>query len=139
MNPPTPVYAGFWRRLCATLIDAVLIIVITFTVHLTLGFALGAGAGPLLDFLLGWVLPAVATVWFWRRFQGTPGKRLLRVLIVDATTGKPLGTRQCVVRYLGYFVSLLPLGLGYLWIAFDARKQGWHDKLGRSVVVFEDD
>jgi uncharacterized RDD family membrane protein YckC len=39
------------------------------------------------------------------------------------------------LRYAGYFVALLPVGLGILWVAFDARKQGWHDKLAKTVVV----
>lgn len=38
-------------------------------------------------------------------------------------------------RYLGYFVSMLFLGLGCIWVAFDSRKQGWHDKLAGTVVV----
>jgi uncharacterized RDD family membrane protein YckC len=36
-----------------------------------------------------------------------------------------------IVRYLGYFVSSIPFGLGLFWVAFDARKQGWHDKMAR--------
>ncbi len=39
-----------------------------------------------------------------------------------------------VLRYIGYFLSALPLDFGFLWIAFDARKQGWHDKLASTVV-----
>ncbi len=38
-------------------------------------------------------------------------------------------------RYLGYFASTIPLCLGFLWIAFDKRKQGWHDKLAGTVVI----
>ena len=55
--------------------------------------------------------------------------------IVDAKTGGKPTTRQLIVRYLGYFVSTIPLGLGLLWVAFDPRKQGWHDKLAGTVVV----
>jgi uncharacterized RDD family membrane protein YckC len=42
---------------------------------------------------------------------------------------------QSVGRYFAYLVSIIPLCLGFAWIAFDARKQGWHDKLAGSVVV----
>ena len=42
---------------------------------------------------------------------------------------------QLVIRYLGYFVSTIPLGLGLLWVGFDRRKQGWHDKMANTVVV----
>jgi uncharacterized RDD family membrane protein YckC len=55
--------------------------------------------------------------------------------IVDARTGAPASTRQLVIRYLGYYVSTIPLGLGLLWVAFDPRKQGWHDKMAGTVVV----
>jgi uncharacterized RDD family membrane protein YckC len=39
------------------------------------------------------------------------------------------------VRYLAYFVSIIPLFLGVLWVAWDKKKQGWHDKLANTVVV----
>ena len=56
-------------------------------------------------------------------------------IIVDAKTfGRP-SNRQLIGRYLGYYVSILPLGFGFLWIAFDKRKQAWHDKLAGTVVV----
>jgi uncharacterized RDD family membrane protein YckC len=55
--------------------------------------------------------------------------------IVDARTGGKPSTKQFVIRYLAYGLSFLGLGLGYLWIVFDARKQGWHDKLADTVVV----
>jgi uncharacterized RDD family membrane protein YckC len=40
-----------------------------------------------------------------------------------------------VGRYFAYFVSTIPFCLGFLWVAFDKRKQGWHDKLAHTVVV----
>jgi uncharacterized RDD family membrane protein YckC len=55
--------------------------------------------------------------------------------VIDAVSGDAIGTRQALLRYLGYFLSILPLGLGFLWIAWDARKQGWHDKLAGTVVI----
>jgi len=38
-------------------------------------------------------------------------------------------------RYFAYFISTIPLCLGFLWITFDRKKQGWHDKLAGTVVV----
>ena len=55
--------------------------------------------------------------------------------IVDGQTGGKASTSQLVGRYFGYFISGIPLGLGIIWIAFDRRKQGWHDKLAGTVVV----
>jgi uncharacterized RDD family membrane protein YckC len=55
--------------------------------------------------------------------------------IIDATTGEKPTLKQWILRYLGYFVSLIPLGMGYFWVAFDKRKQGWHDKMAGTIVV----
>lgn len=55
--------------------------------------------------------------------------------VVDAETGKTLSVGQAVARYLCYIISMLPLCLGFIWVAFDRRKQGWHDKIAQTVVV----
>ncbi len=87
------------------------------------------------DFLINWLLPAIAVVVFWIYRQATPGKIAIGARIVDADTGGKPSTRQLIVRYLGYYVSMLPLMAGIVWVAFDPRKQGWHDKLAGTVVV----
>ncbi len=134
-------YAGFWIRVGAALIDTVLIVAITFPLVVSIyGWKYfnpdrsGFVAGPA-DFLISYVLPAVAVVWFWTRKQATPGKMALSLRIVDADTGGALSVGQCIGRYLAYFVSMIPLCLGLMWVGFDRRKQGWHDKLARTVVV----
>lgn len=91
-------------------------------------------AGPA-DFLISWVLPAIVVLAFWIKKQATPGKMAVSAKIVDATTGKAPTTGQYVGRYLAYYVAMLPLLLGLFWVAFDKRKQGWHDKLAGTVVV----
>jgi uncharacterized RDD family membrane protein YckC len=60
---------------------------------------------------------------------------LIGAEVVDAQTGAALSVRQSIGRYFGYYVSILPLLLGLAWVAFDPRKQGWHDKLAGTVVV----
>jgi len=77
----------------------------------------------------------MAVITFWLMKQATPGKMAVSARIVDAATGNPASTGQLIGRYFGYFVSFIPLGLGILWVAFDKRKQGWHDKLAGTVVV----
>jgi len=132
-------YVGFWPRVGAALIDTVLLCAILYPV---LTWIYGGEywldpqlvKGPV-DFLLSWVLPAIAVVMFWTYRQATPGKMAISARIVDARTGATPTTRQLVIRYLGYYVSTLPLCLGLLWVAFDPRKQGWHDKLAGTVVV----
>lgn len=132
-------YVGFWSRVGASIIDSLLVAVIC----LPLVTWLYGGdywldprliKGPL-DFLISWILPAVGIVLFWNYRQATPGKMAISARIVDAKTGQAPSTRQLVIRYLGYFVSTIPFGLGLMWVGFDPRKQGWHDKLAGTVVV----
>ena len=132
-------YVGFWPRVGASLIDTVLVSMICWPL---LTFLYGWGywdsdaliKGPA-DFLLTWVMPAAAIVLFWIYRQATPGKMAIGARIVDAETGEPPGAARLIVRYLGYFVSTVPFFLGLLWVAFDPRKQGWHDKMAGTVVV----
>jgi uncharacterized RDD family membrane protein YckC len=133
-------YAGFWIRTWASIIDTFLLILITFPLLVSIYgwsyFDEGADliAGPA-DFLISWVLPAVAVIVFWIYKQATPGKMAVSAKIVDATTGQPASTAQLVGRYFAYILSALPLCLGMIWVAFDKRKQGWHDKLAGTVVI----
>jgi uncharacterized RDD family membrane protein YckC len=78
---------------------------------------------------------SLAVLAFWYYKQATPGKIVFESRIVDAKTGGKMSAGQIVGRYFAYIVSALPLGLGFFWIAFDAKKQGWHDKLAGTVVV----
>jgi uncharacterized RDD family membrane protein YckC len=54
---------------------------------------------------------------------------------VDEKTGGKPSTGQLIGRYLGYYVSILPLMLGIIWVGIDKRKQGFHDKLAGTLVV----
>ena len=131
-------YAGFWIRVLASLIDTLLIVAITIPVLIAIfGFNrehTGWLAG-MADFLISWVAPAIAVIVFWITKQATPGKLAVHAKIVDARTGGALSVGQSIGRYLGYFVSTVPLCLGLIWVAFDKRKQGWHDKLAGTVVI----
>lgn len=87
------------------------------------------------DIVLGYVVPIVVTILFWLRFMGTPGKMALKLRVVDARTGNKLSLGQAIGRYFAYILSMLPFGLGFIWIGIDSRKQGWHDKLAGTVVI----
>ena len=134
-------YVGFWNRLWATVIDGIILSFISFPVLVAIyGWdyfdvdKTGWIAGPA-DFMITWVFPAVIVILFWIWKQATPGKMVFSAKIVDAKTGGKPGTGQYIGRYFGYILSAIPLFLGYIWVAFDDRKQGWHDKLAGTVVV----
>jgi len=128
----------------------------------------GQGKTLIFDVLVQGVLPALAAILFWRYRGATPGKMLIGASIVNAKTlGRP-STGQLIGRYFAYIVSMLPgmvfaaaivaastvlgrvdlqvwllitplLMWGFLWIAFDKRRQGWHDKLAGTVVIYDED
>lgn len=133
-------YVGFWARTGAAVIDTLLILLVTAPALLWIYGSdyyiadTGWVAGPA-DFLISWVLPALATLVFWTFKRATPGKMALSAEIVDARSGEPASTRQLVGRYFAYYLSAIPLLLGFIWVAFDDRKQGWHDKLAGTVVI----
>lgn len=134
-------YVGFWPRVGAAIIDAIIITIFTAPALIAIyGWAYFTDpdkpfiAGPA-DFLISWVLPAVAVILFWIYKQATPGKMAVSARVVDARTGKSITPVQSIIRYLAYFVAMLPLFLGVIWVAFDPRKQGWHDKIACTVVV----
>ena len=139
MNQPQPEYVGFWPRVGAAIIDTILMLVIvaplvTFIYGREYWLSDRIIAGPA-DFLINWIFPAVAVILFWIYRQATPGKMAIGAKIVDEKTGGKPSTGQLIGRYLGYYVSILPLMLGIIWVAFDPRKQGFHDKLAGTLVV----
>ncbi len=136
-------YVGFWKRLWASIIDVLILIVVTFPLLWWLYgpsyFTTPGSYKGLADIIINYVLPAIAVILFWKFRGATPGKMLISARIVDAATGAKPSTKQLIGRYFAYIVSTLPLGLGFLWIAFDARKQSWHDKLAGTVVIYDPD
>ncbi|MGF1730073.1 RDD family protein [Photobacterium kasasachensis] len=132
-------YAGFWIRAGASFIDGIIIIIITMPLmYMAYGddylysedIVLG-----LSDVVLNYVFPLCATIAFWVYKSATPGKMAIKATVVDAKTGNSLTVKQSIIRYLGYFVSTIPLGLGIFWVGWDSKKQGWHDKLAGTVVI----
>ncbi len=131
-------YAGFWIRFAAVMIDTILLMAILMPVLIWMyGMqAIAQQQTGLTGTLISYLLPVGATLIFWHYRSATPGKMALKLEIVDAETFKQPTTGQFVIRYVGYFVSTIPLCLGFLWVAFDPRKQAWHDKLANTVVIY---
>lgn len=136
-------YAGFWRRFMAHVIDTLLIILF-ISIPATILFGGSApielGVIPKISTqdIIGQLVMAGFIIAFWVRYLGTPGKMAMKVRIVHEDTRLPLSIAQASWRFVAYLISTIPFGLGFIWIAFDSRKQGWHDKLAKSVVIHGD-
>ena len=133
-------YAGFWVRVGAALIDTIffmmLVLPVLYTMYgeeyFTSTEQVYWGIG---DLLMNYVVPAIIVIVFWTYRSATPGKIILNMKIVDAETGEQPSTGKLIIRYLGYYVSAIPMCIGLMWVGFDERKQGWHDKLANTVVI----
>lgn len=131
-------YAGFWIRVLASMIDSTIITLVVFPIGFFAGY-MGLAESTAFAFLQ-LVLQVLGIAFYivcWVKFAGTPGKRLLKLKVLDADTGDNLSTGKAILRYIMYIVSTLALLLGLIWVAFDKKKQGWHDKVANSVVVKE--
>lgn len=129
------VAGDFWRRLLAQVLDIFWTVPLGFVLAM-LGQALRGGGelSPGADLLLNLII-ALVVLQFWATRQATPGKWVLGLRIVSAQDGGPVPFGRLVLRYVGYVLSSLPLGLGFLWALWDRRAQTWHDKLARTLVV----
>jgi uncharacterized RDD family membrane protein YckC len=135
-----PDYAGFWARAAAFVLDGVIVTVILVPL-LVLGFGIReVSLDPAEQWwdLIALLAIAASVIGFWRYCGATPGKLALGLRIVDAKSGRPPTIGRLVVRFLAYFVSA-PFYLGFLWVAIDRRKQGWHDKIAGTVVINSED
>ena len=116
-------YMGFWVRLVAWIIDAV-VVSVAATVLGWLGLGVFA-------FFSGWVYGIL----FIGLLGQTPGKMALGIKVVDAQ-GKVPGIGRAILREIvGKFVSAIVILLGYLWVGWDPRKRGWHDHIAGTYAV----
>lgn len=120
--------AGFLPRLGAYLIDAVILLVINGIVFVLVGSQTAYN-------LISFVVSAAYVVGFWSAEGATPGKMALGLRVVHAETGELISPAYALLRYVGYIISSIPLGLGFFWIIWDDKNQGWHDKIAKTVVI----
>ena len=132
-------YVGFGSRFLASIIDSVLVVMLTlpilYSIYGAEYFETDDSFKGSSDFIISYILPVLVVILFWIYKSATPGKMLVSAKIVDAKTGNQPTPLQCITRYLGYYVSMFALGLGFLWILWDDKKQGWHDKMAGTVVI----
>jgi len=148
-------YAGFWIRLVARLLDS---LIVGIPLSIVLGILLLAGGGLAAGtnnsdqntqnaaaavfsgiFIVFYLIAIAVSIGYWVYFWGTTGStfgmRVLRLRVVDANTGGPIGIPRALVRWLMTIVNSWACYIGWIWVAFDPRKQGWHDKVANSVVL----
>ena len=117
-------YMGFWVRLAAWVIDAVITGVI----------------GGIIDALVGVAfLGSIVSVLYFVLFTGlrgqTPGKMALGIMVVNQQGNVPGIGRAALREIIGKLVSTIPILLGFLWVGWDRRKRGWHDHISGTYVV----
>jgi uncharacterized RDD family membrane protein YckC len=93
------------------------------------------GRAALAYALLSSVVFAVYCVLFWTVLGRTPGMAVLGLRVVTGDGASP-GLVRSVVRVLAYAISAILL-LGFAWIAVDRRRQGFHDKIARTFVIYD--
>jgi uncharacterized RDD family membrane protein YckC len=145
-------FGGFWRRAVAYGIDKAILqasYVLIFIVGLLIRMIYQPDwHGMEMDlsdnfpdvgviwiyYLMALFLDMVYFTWFHGSVGQTPGKMLLGLRVVQVT-GESMTFGHAFLRWTGYLISKIAVYLGFLWIAFDRRKQGWHDKIAGTVVV----
>ena len=122
---------GFLTRVVAFVVDTILVAIAASII------TAGAFGGDLMrSQALSALLGLLYYVYFSSASGGgqTLGMRMLNVKVVR-TDGSPLTVTGAVVRYVGLIISFFVFFIGVIWVAFDAQKQGWHDKIAGTYVV----
>lgn len=151
-------FAGFWRRFIAYMIDGFIISAIFTILAIIAGGAYfagaisGGGAHALIAQLENpermteftgwiWLFSIAINIAYFTYFHGatgrTPGKKILSLQVVS-TNGTAISFGTAFLRSAGYLLSSAVFCLGYIWIGFDKKKQGWHDKIAGTVVVIRE-
>jgi len=117
-------HAGFWIRLVASVLDAIMVGIVFGMLHRIWG-----GFGGIFPF---WY--AVYCVIMWAT-KGTTIGGIICGLKVVRLDDRPVDWSVAIVRGLSAFLSLAVAGLGFIWVAFDDEKQSWHDKIAGTTIV----
>jgi uncharacterized RDD family membrane protein YckC len=146
--------AGLWRRLIASLVDAVilspLLVLLGWLAFRITGYRLALGPELRIESLLELVLEGGTMLYsligvglivlclyfflFMATTGATPGLRLLRLRVISVYGRTPEWWRA-LLRCGGWVLGLLLLGLGFVWIGFDREKRGLHDWVAGTYVI----
>ena len=80
------------------------------------------------------LLGFVYYIYFFSRSGVTLGKKLFGLKVVSINSEK-LDVGKGIIRTIGYYISAIPLFLGFFWMLFDEKKQTWHDKMSGTKVI----
>ena len=145
-------FGGFWRRLLAYVIDRIILYLVSLFLFLIGLIALklgGVSFGSIVrtgDLPLGtglfaavYVVTTLLTgmvyfIWFHGTVGQTPGKMLFGLRVIQIS-GEKMTFGVAFLRWVSWLVSGLVFLFGFVWIAFDGRKQGWHDKIAATLVI----
>jgi uncharacterized RDD family membrane protein YckC len=153
------IYAGFWLRFVAYLIDNLLMGVGLGLIFIPLAIATGAlasfeamatshGGEPnpgavmgIVSLILTFAAVSLLLSWLYHAYfescdwQATPGKRVLSIYVTDVN-GQRISFLHATGRFFAKIVSgLIPLGIGYIMAGFTQRKQALHDMIASTLVV----
>jgi len=120
-------YAGFWIRLGAGIIDLLIL-------GLIVGIIAWVFVSPVIWAISGLIISLAYWMGFWVWRGQTPGKMAAGIKVIR-TDSSPVKWQCALCRFLGYIVSVVTLFVGFIWVAFDSRKQGIHDKIADTYVV----
>ncbi len=124
-------YAGFWRRVLASIIDSIIFVPVSFVISVTQSFGDAYIQGFFTNLILGWLYYSLCESHSW---QGTLGKKMLGIKVVDIH-GARITFARATARYAAKFLSSIILGIGYLLAGFTARKQALHDLVAETLVI----
>jgi uncharacterized RDD family membrane protein YckC len=119
-------YGGFWRRVAAALIDGILLGILTGI----LTSQMDRGTASSISTIVGWLYYAGMES---SSRQSTLGKSLMGMFVTDLN-GQRISFLRATGRHFAKILSALLLFIGFIMVAFDARKQGLHDKLAGTLV-----
>ena len=120
---PMDIKAGFGIRFIARLLDGLILLIPVIIANLIIPFS-------------GFIIWYGYFTYFYGTTGQTYGKKWMKLRVVT-TDGSPLTYGKGFLRSIGYFISEIPLFLGYFWIIWDANKQGFHDKIAETYVILE--
>jgi uncharacterized RDD family membrane protein YckC len=135
MAGTTSIYAGFWRRFVAFLLDGLILGVVTVPLNIAFGgddwYTEASSGARGIASVLGWLYYALMES---SAKQATVGKMALGIIVTDME-GRRIGFGRATGRHFAKILSALILGIGFIMIAFTQRKQGLHDILAGTLVI----